>query len=155
MASIPNVKPGFTTSEWWSHILTMALAAGVGVAGVVHPGYVVPSFVSEVAVPAAAALAAISTAVYTHSRTKVKTAALARPVAPVIAYPPMTASGTAAAFIPATDVLPAPTGPAGTKDNPGTYAAAPIADNTIATPNPDAQTVAHPGAQAAAPPLGE
>lgn len=152
MASIPNVKPGWTTSEWWSHILTLVVAVGVAVAGVIHPGYTVPAFVAQMAAPAAAGLAAISTAVYAWSRTQVKKAALARPVAPVIAIPSTTATNVP---VPATVTI-----------VPGSFnvtssAVALTPDLTPApvveppSPNVDAQTVAHPGAQAAAPPLGQ
>lgn len=159
---MPTVKPGFTTSEWWSHILTLVVAVGVAVAGVIHPGYTVPSVVAQLAGPAAAALAAISTAVYAWSRTQVKTAALGRPVAPVIAIPSSTVTNAAA---PATvTIVPGSVSVASAGVMPDDIARVmtqSLANSDVLTPaeaispNVDAQTVAHPGAQAAAPPLGQ
>lgn len=71
------MKPGFTTTEFWSTILAHVVA----LVALFHPGFNVGQWVQ----PLSALGAALSAAVYTHSRTSLKTA-LAPAVQTVVRY---------------------------------------------------------------------
>lgn len=64
------MKPGVKTTEWWSTLITDVIA----VVAVVHPGFTLPGGTQLIGGLAAAG-AALSTAVYSFGRSKVKAAA--------------------------------------------------------------------------------
>lgn len=72
-----NPKAGYKSTEFWTHVFTLAISAGSFVAAVIHPGFKVPVGVESAVAPAAIGAAIVSQVAYVVSRNGLKRSALA------------------------------------------------------------------------------
>jgi len=76
-----ELKPGYTTTEWWGHVLVLALAFVATILSLVHPGATVPGWVAGWVPVVSTVAALVSQGIYLASRHRLKLAALEQLVA--------------------------------------------------------------------------
>lgn len=86
--------PGYTTTEFWVHLLIVALSGATSILAIVQPGFHLSETLSGYIPTVAAILALGSQAVYTISRHKLKTQSAANYAAWAVAAVQATATAT-------------------------------------------------------------
>jgi len=81
MAATTPTTPGIQTTEFWITLLKLVLTSATALIALFHPGFSVPQQVQDVIMGSAPLAAAITVGIYTYSRTKLKTSAIAAVVA--------------------------------------------------------------------------